>query len=81
MNEFERCPRCRKKLAGYSVYQCPACRTEFCCGCEQEDLSATALGWLAAAAVEVDLASCPVCTAPIADEDQIGGIARPNRDK
>jgi hypothetical protein len=74
---FERCPRCRMRRDGYSVFRCPSCGLAFCAGCDRPDLPVRGLGWLEAAAAEVGPVSCPVCTAEAADEDRIGFIAGP----
>lgn len=74
---FDRCPRCRQVLAGFSVYRCPACETAFCAGCDREERPVPEVGWLAAAISEADLDSCPVCTGAITPDDHIGLILPP----
>ncbi len=73
--EFERCPRCRKTWETFAVYECPACGTVFCSACEVEEEVPPGQRWVAAAHAETNVERCPVCTAPIADSDQVGTIA------
>ena len=80
MEAFERCPRCRRKRAGFAVYRCPDCGAGFCAGCDEDetdDQPEASVRWLAAAALEAWLDSCPVCTGAVGDGDQVGVIAGP----
>ena len=75
LQQFERCPRCRKAWELFSVYRCPSCGVAFCAACEQEDPGSRDLRWLTSAAAETAVSRCPACTASITDVDKIGLIA------
>lgn len=74
METFDRCPRCRQTLTGFSVYHCPSCKTQFCAGCDQEERALAGAGWLVAAALELKLTDCPVCTGAVNEDNQVGII-------
>jgi hypothetical protein len=72
-DEYERCPRCRMRREGFSIYRCPSCELEFCAGCDQTELPSQGIGWMEAALVVFNI-TCPACTIEVESEDRIGFI-------
>jgi hypothetical protein len=71
---FDRCPRCRKKLNTFAVFECPSCATLFCVGCNDEERPAFGMEWLTAAVAESAVKTCPACTERVDEMNQVGTI-------